>query len=153
MKEIKPIKIVLTTTVHATEDKLKVLKALLNVIPPSIRENSTIREVHVEGHYGNPIILLNVSIEGYGAEETFKYIIKGLSGTDRKILSATLDMRVDESNRLHIRISKQQAYLGNILIYDGDDVVKIVVHFMLPRLPKYSIISELKKLIKANNVD
>jgi len=48
-----------------------------------------------------------------------------MTETDKRIIDTTLDNRLTSSH-LYIRLSKQEAYQGNIVLYEGDDIIKIV---------------------------
>ncbi len=115
--------------VHATEDKDKVVKALLEIIPDDLRRNINIEEEVLEGHYGNPIIKLSVSVEGKDASRVLEYLLSRLSPADKRLLAASLEDRVDREGTLYIRLSKQEAYKGNIYVYESDDVIRISVRF------------------------
>ena len=47
-------------------------------------------------------------------------------------MKATLKNRVDERGHLYMRISKQDASQGKITLYEGDDVIRIVVTIDYP---------------------
>lgn len=126
---IKLKEISFTATVHATEDKSKVVKALLELIPEKLRKKISITETAYKGYYGNPIILLSIMVRGKLATEVLKYITERMDDTSKKILGVTLDQRVDQAHRLHIRFSKQDAYQGRLVLYNGDDVVKVILSF------------------------
>ena len=115
--------------VHATEEKEKVLKALMEIIPEDLRNEVKVEEEHLEGHYGNPIIKLTVRVEGEKAREVVEYIVSRLSSIDKSILYTSLEDRVDKDGTLYFRLSKQEAYRGNINVYESDDVIRISVHF------------------------
>jgi len=132
MVGVKARRLELTTSAHATEDLAKVRRALLNLIPKEYKENIEIEEAKYEGHYGNPIVRLKVLVKGKKANEIFNYIISNLSEPDRKILKVTLKNRVDERGHLYLRISKQDASQGRITLYEGDDVIRIVVTIDYP---------------------
>ena len=115
--------------VHATEDKEKVIQALLEVLPENLRREVEIEEERLEGHYGNPIIKLTIRVEGEDARRVLEYLLSRLSAADKRLLAASLEDRVDREGTLYFRISKQEAYKGNIYIYEADDVIRISVHF------------------------
>lgn len=127
MKKEKRIvrKIEILTNVHATEDDAKVRKAILNLVPSELRDKVKIKQLTFQGHYGNPIKRLILTIIGDHADKVFKNIILRMTETDRRIIDTTLDNRLTSSH-LYIRLSKQEAYQGNIVLYEGDDVIKIV---------------------------
>jgi len=115
----------ITTSIHATEDDVKVRKAVLNLIPDELRNKVKIKQLTFQGHYGNPIKRLTLAITGGNADKVFKNIISKMTETDRRIIDTTLDNRLTSSH-LYIRLSKQEAYQGNIVLYEGDDIIKIV---------------------------
>ena len=115
----------ITTSIHATEDDVKVRKAVLNLIPDELRNKVKIKQLTFQGHYGNPIKRLTLTITGGNADKVFKNIISKMTETDRRIIDTTLDNRLTSSH-LYIRLSKQEAYQGNIVLYEGDDIIKIV---------------------------
>ncbi len=114
---------------HATEDERKVLKALLEVFPPGLRSKLIIVREELKGHYNNPIVRIRAETPSKDeAFETFRYIIDRLDTADLRYLLTSLEDRVDRSGTLHIRLSKQDAYLGKLTMFEGDDVVKVSVH-------------------------
>jgi RNA binding exosome subunit len=115
--------------VHATEERGRVLKALLELFPEDVRDRVTIEEEVLEGHYGNPIVKIVARVRGPEAERVFHYILSRLEETDRVALARTLDDRVDREGTLYFRLSKQDAYLGTLTVYEADDVIRVTVHF------------------------
>jgi len=112
---------------HATEDHEKVLTALLNVIPEELRKRylPAIEITKTVGYHGNPITIYRLVIEGIDANEIFKHVVSSLSEEDKEHISSTLRSRL-EGRRLHMRVSKQWAYLGKLRVHEGDDVIKMV---------------------------
>ena len=136
--EIAVSRVTLVTHCHATEDLDKVEQALLNTLPPNMRNSVTLLRDRVKGFYGNVIDRLTVVLEGEQALNFFKYLIKMLSDTDKSVLLNTLDMRYDrKSNELYLRLSKQEAYLGMLTLYDGDDVIRVSVSFSIKKSLKH----------------
>lgn len=118
--------------VHSTEDEKKVLNSLLNVLPLHLRQvfQQRVRAQSLEGYYGNAIKLLRLSIGRDAAEGVLRHILCGMSKTDREVLLATLESRVESRrSRVHFRLSKQDLYLGRVVLSEGNDVVKIVASF------------------------
>lgn len=114
--------------VHATESREKVLKALLEVFPQELRGFVSVERELLEGHYGNPIEVLTATLS-IRAEEVLKHLISRLSERDGQLLRATLEDRVDRGGDLYLRISKQEAFLGRIVLEDSDDVVRVRFNF------------------------
>lgn len=111
---------------HATEDLEKVGEALLNTIPPHLRERVEIDAVKTRGYYGNEIVILSLTLKKKRAKEALKWVLCSLPPGDREFLISTLGMRADaRSSHLHIRLDKQEAYLGRIRLSEGSDVIKI----------------------------
>lgn len=121
---------------HATEDVERVKQALLNLLPDCVRGKAVFSEAVVEGHYSNPIRRMTVHISGEDAIKVLEYLGSKLDDIEKSALMASLDLRYDEKEgRLYMRFSKQDAFLGRVKLYDGDDVVRVVVVFRgSPRL-------------------
>lgn len=119
--------LVLTVFAHSTEDLSRVRQAVLNVLPPQLREKVLIEEQVVQGHYGNSITLIAVKTRSREDDVyAFKHILCSLSHTDRSLFVATLHRRVGSKNSIiYLRLSKQDAFLGNIMLMDGDDVIRV----------------------------
>lgn len=115
--------------VHATEDKEKVLKALLEIIPEDLRGDVEIEEEVLQGHYGNPIIKITLRVNGPNAERVASYIFSKLTPADRGLLASSIEDRVDKDGTFYLRISKQEAYRGNIYVYESDDVIRVSIHY------------------------
>ncbi len=131
---------------HATEDEEKVLTAVMGLVPPELRGRVNVRREVLEGHYSNPITRIVVRVEGRDAEETVRYIGSRLSDAERTVLASTLESRYDaRAGRLYLRFSKQEAYLGRLRLYEGDDVVRVTLVFRgSPRLEE--VAEELRRL-------
>lgn len=121
-----------TTFVHSTEDEDRVLEALSKALPSSLR-HSLLRNAKteaLEGYFGNIIKSVRLLIGKGMSEDVLRYILCGLSGTDRSILLSTLEGRIERRRtRLHLRLSKQDLYHGRIVLSEGSDVVKIIASF------------------------
>ncbi|OYT39804.1 MAG: exosome protein [Desulfurococcales archaeon ex4484_58] len=119
----------ITTHCHATEDCSKVLKAIFNIVPPSLRDRIEVHKQLLHGYYGNEIVVYTVKVKDQ-ADEILSYLASKLSDSEKAILSATLDLRYDHrTNKLYLRINKQEAFKDNIILYDSDDIVKITLSF------------------------
>ncbi len=127
---IKVVRVELTSHAHATEDVNKVLKAVLTLVPPSVRGRAKIQKETLEGHYSNPITRITVTLLGNDAIETVKYMLSATDKTSISLLSSSLDLKYDSrSGKLYLRFDKQEAYLGRLRLTDGDDVVRVVIVF------------------------
>ncbi|MEB2793100.1 MAG: hypothetical protein G5Z42_04650 [Caldisphaeraceae archaeon] len=125
--------------VHATEDESKVKHALRNVIG-----DTHLIEEHYDGYYGNKIIIISAYVEGKEAGKIAESIIERLPNPDKDLLIKTFSERIGKGNSLHIRLSKQMAYLNKITLSNSDDVIKIVF-----KVDKRKRLIELKNIIKS----
>ena len=113
---------------HATENVDRVKQAVLNLLPEDMRGRASFEEQVLEGHHGNPITRIRLRLRDRDAEEFIKRLASMLSDTEKRVLRAMLSDRYDErQGRIYVRLSKQDAFLGEARLYDGDDVVHIVV--------------------------
>jgi RNA binding exosome subunit len=120
----------ITVHAHATEDVGRVRAAVENLLPPELRGKVRFEEQHLEGHHGNPITRMKVRLTGANAERFLLHVAGMLSDAEKKVLESLFESRYDRrSGRLYLRFSKQDAYLGEARLYDGDDVVHVVVVF------------------------
>ena len=127
-RRIQVTHLTLSVFSHATEDLGKVKKAILSLIPGFLRNTIKFEELRTKGHYNNEITVVMVKLRKRQAKEVLKHIICSLREIDRKIILATLDNRVDSRvSHFHLRLSKQDAYLGDIRLLDGDDIIKLSV--------------------------
>ncbi len=115
---------------HATEDPSKVREAMLSIIPSSLRGKVKIKREMLQGYYGNPIIVLRAVIKDPNMiRESIMQIASKMDSLDKKLLESTLDLRLDKSKTLYIRFSKEDAYYGNLVLKDHDDVIKVSITF------------------------
>lgn len=120
----------LRTYVHATEERERVLQALKFILGGEEWRDSELLEERYEGHYGNPVTVLTVRVEDPGrATRILHSIVSRLPRPDALILLDTLEERVDGAGNLYFRLSKQDAYLGKLALYEADDVVRVTVGY------------------------
>lgn len=132
---------------HSTEVVSRVKEAMLNLVPQHLRAHAKVGETLLTGHYGNPIRRLQLRLE-VGAEECARYIASRLSDADKRVLTATLDLRLHKST-LYIKLSKQDAYLGEVKLYEGDDSIKVVIGLRADRRPVRGILEELGFILES----
>ncbi len=102
---------------HATEALDRVKQAVLN----------TVGEVELEtkrtaGHHGNKIVVVEAHTSDARA---MKHLFESLPENDRELLTDTLSQRLDESCNLFLRVDKQSAYDGRIVLARSDDVIAV----------------------------
>jgi len=135
----------LSTHVHATENELKVVRALLNLVPPQLRDGVKIITNEGQGHFGNDIKTIKVQFKGEESLFVAKYILSSIDQLDREIILVSLGSRF-ENGKLYLRFNKQLAYLGTIRLDDGDDVIKVVMklnHWVLKSEGVEKVITQL----------
>jgi len=103
---------------HATEEVSRVEKALRAVCPDGAIDTEAI-----EGHHGNPILILKCRVQKDDAINAFWRRVKDV-GLLEKILE-NLEERVDEDAVLHLRFDKQNAYEGSFELATNDDVIAV----------------------------
>jgi RNA binding exosome subunit len=109
-------------SVHATEDKNKVLEAVQKVLPKEHTDEIHFEGKKMKGHYGNPIKLFEARIK---KKEIIKALIKNLflhlNEKDKKNLQRNTNYYTDNRN-LYIRIDKQAAFRGKLRICTADPI-------------------------------
>jgi hypothetical protein len=115
------------TFVHATEDPEKVLEALETLFPEDLSPKDVEFEmVETEGYFGNPILVIDAEIKRSRNVRKFLENLKNiLSEEDKAFLLENLEEKVDENGTFYIRFDKQKAYLGEIKVLDGEDVIHV----------------------------
>lgn len=134
MNKIAISKVIITTHCHATEDLEKVKQAMLNILNPDLRNKINIEQETLYGYHRNPITRLKIVLEENDALEFLKYLMKSMSEGDKQLIVTSIEMRYNKkANEIFIRLNKQDAYLGIISVYDGDDAIKISISFSMLR--------------------
>ena len=111
----------ISAIVHATEDVDRVLQALSRLFPEgSFPSKAETRRFN--GHYGNEIRIVDLSIRGATARSFLKYLWKGLTSFDRALILDTLDKHLDLSGGLHLRLDKEEIFRGVLRMKDQDPI-------------------------------
>ncbi|HLI46418.1 MAG TPA: RNA-binding domain-containing protein, partial [Geobacterales bacterium] len=74
-----------------------------------------------------------------------KNLFARLTSLDKQEIMNTLNERIDERGRIHLRFDKQKAYKGEIVYSSFDDIIKVVITFVGK---KKTLANELSKLIE-----
>ena len=120
----------LRVSAHATEEEERVRRALLEALPEDLRDKIRVEREEYAGHYGNPILVLTISVEREeDAQRVLSYILSRMSQVDRSMLAASLEERVDSEGTLYFRLSKQEAFQGRLSLYESDDVIRVSVSY------------------------
>lgn len=113
------------TYVHATENLDLIIDKILNLLPAECRDEVPVLVEILHGHYGNPIIRINILIRNEElTRKFFEKIINDVENVDE--LSKTLSMRIDSSGNLYLRIDKQMLIKDKVMLNDTtDDVIRV----------------------------
>ncbi len=136
-----------TAISHATESDEKVSKAILGLCPDGYPERIDVSRV--KGHYGNEIRVLRMRIKGRAKAERFLHALwVRLSDQDRKKLLDELSDRTDPSGNMHVRIDKQELFVGKFVLNDSDPV-KVEVKFGPGRDTSASLVEQIGGRLRA----
>lgn len=129
-QEVEISQIEITAFCHATEDCSRVEESIKNMLPHEVRKSIKISYNVERGYYGNPITIITTKIADKQQVSTVvKHITAILEDLEKKILKSTFDLRYDhKTGRFIIRLSKQDALLGQLKVTDSDDIIKVVLH-------------------------
>lgn len=124
----------LEALVHATEDLEKVAQAVLNLLPPELRDRDRASCEEVRGHYNNPIRILRLRLRGSEVEALLRFLADNMSEPDKLSIRETLGLRVDEEGHLYMRFDKASAFRGEVRLTNRGEAVKVRVLLPLSRL-------------------
>ncbi len=82
-----------------------------------------IETIKTEGHYGNPITILQAKIKGRRCKQFIELLKSKLNENDLKRLKKESCERIDEDCVLHIRFGKQAAYKGIVQLTTTADTI------------------------------
>ncbi len=122
--------VVISTIAHATESFEKVEEAIMNIITPDLRDlyRSKITYEDTIGYYKDPIRVYRLKISQRDSDQVIKWILGKLSRSEFEILLLSLEDRYDKkSRRIFIRLSKQDAFLGEVSLGFDDDIIHISI--------------------------
>jgi len=141
---------------RATEVSDKVVTAILNLYPEKFRELVELESTNVEGQSGDEILIVGSMLKHKkGCETTLDYILGKLEERDRRRLSNSLTRRIDRNCIFFIRIDKQRAFLDEIVLENGPDVIIVKIHIrQYPRCRQEEVIAMVEdRLRKTGGVD
>ncbi|ASJ08659.1 hypothetical protein A3L11_05225 [Thermococcus siculi] len=150
MAQLKAHHVRLTTFIQATEDEDKVLEAIATFIPEEIDEDDVLFDIdETTGFFGNPIKVVNAEIKRSKAVRAFlKYFKELLSEEDRRYLLEHLNEKVDEEGTLYVRFNKQKAYLGEVEIDEGADVIQIRIKVKAFPMRKEAVVKAVREWLE-----
>ena len=120
---VHKIEISIDVIVHATEDISKIFQSFEDTLDVR-REDFTIEET--EGHYENPITLLNAKIVKKQAQNFMNKLLESLSKEQVNELIDEIEERTIDS-RFHMRLDKQELIKGNLAVREKD-TIQLKIH-------------------------
>ena len=99
-----------------SEDRVKIALSLFLF-------GDKIKAVKTEGHYGNPIIILQAHVKGRDCKRFIELLKSKLPEHDLDRLKNELDERIDDDCFLHVRFDKQAAYNGIVQLAATTDTI------------------------------
>ena len=120
---ISKIEVTIDVIVHATEDISKIFQSFEDVLEIK-EEDFTIEEVN--GHYENPIIMLNVNLVKKQAQNFMKKLLELLPNEQVNELIEEIEERTVNS-RFHMRLDKQELIKGNLVVREKE-TIKLKIH-------------------------
>ncbi|MDV3103240.1 RNA-binding protein [Thermococcus waiotapuensis] len=150
MEKLRAHHVRLTTFIQATEDEDKVLDAIATFIPEETDEDDLIFDVvETEGYFGNPIKVVNVEIQKSRAVRQFlDYFKELLSEEDKRYILENLEENVDEEGTLYVRFNKQKAYLGDVEIDEGADVIQVRIKVKAFPMRKEAVVKAIREWLE-----
>lgn len=107
---------------HETEDPARVKQALANVAQGAALD---LAETRVEGSHGNRILILEGQAKaGQTERQLFRALERDAPGTLAR-LREEAPRRLDEHLNFHVRLDKQEAFAGRLVLATGDDAVTV----------------------------
>ncbi|MCZ7355955.1 MAG: exosome subunit [Candidatus Methanoperedens sp.] len=110
--------ITLRAIVQATESEDRVCTALSLFL-----FDSEIERIRTEGHFGNPITILQARITGKKCSQFIELLKSKLPESDLEKLKNERCERIDEDCCFHIRFHKQAAYNGKVQLATTTDTI------------------------------
>ncbi len=105
--------------IHATEDKDKVISKIVKVLSLN---SERFQEFNTKGHWGNQIVMLNLSLGHTHAGRIIRTVYTSLDDNNKNTFSSSLEQSIDEKHNLYVRIDKQSICRGEISLSDQDSI-------------------------------
>ena len=116
--------------VHATEDEIKVRKAIENLFPETTHDELRFKRTQLRGHHHNPIIRLEAKLKNPKyLKLALKDMGKRLPREERQYIAETLRTRTNQKGRLFLRFDKQESYQGRLRLVNQGDSLRVVIRF------------------------
>ena len=109
----------ISVVIHATEDKDKVISKIVEVLSLN---SGRFQEFNTRGHWGNQIVMLNLSLGHTHAGRIIRTIYTSLDDNHKNTFLSSLEQSIDERHILYVRIDKQSICRGEISLSDQDSI-------------------------------
>jgi len=129
---------------HATEDFQKIAEPLNDLFAIG-KEDVTKQEL--SGHFGNPIMMLQVEVKKKRADQFIKKLVSLIPGETMSELLTNIEERIFESS-MYIRFSKQNL-VKKTLTLEEKDPIRIAIY--TPTYVKKEIPDTYRKILNQNN--
>lgn len=108
-------KLVCRAHAYVTEDFEKVKAAVANVLQNT---NFSVKKLRLEGHFGDPITVYECLLND---EEQVEVVFRKVVGSVG-LSSVGIEERHGAGGKIHVRIDKQKAFMGQIEAEDVDPI-------------------------------
>ena len=140
---VHKIEISIHVIVHATEDITKIFQSFEDVL--DVKEEDFVIE-ETEGHYENPITLLNANIVKKQAQNLIDKLLELLPDDQVEDLIEEIEDRIEDS-RFHLRLDKQELVKGNLVVKEKG-TIKLKIHTPIyNKKDTVKIFSEILKIV------
>jgi RNA binding exosome subunit len=109
----------INVVIHATENESAIAGALERNF--SLPSHKIIMD-KVEGHWGNVIYFLNITVGSHEANIVADKIFKSLKSIDKYELKDRLNHQIDESGNIYLRLDKQKIINNKISFTERDSI-------------------------------
>ena len=143
---VQAFSVKISTIIHATEDREKVLQAMRNLCLDGTHVSSTMNRA--KGHHGNEIVTLEFAIRSArNVESLLQNIWSGFSRLDRIEIYSSLASRIDSTGTLFLRIDKQDSLRGRIRL-ENSDPIKIEISFRTKSPKSEELVDDIQKKLE-----
>ncbi|MFX0116162.1 MAG: RNA-binding domain-containing protein [Candidatus Hodarchaeota archaeon] len=124
----------LGTIAYSTEDVHLVIKALCNLLPPSLRSEaqSKVKKQRITGHFGNKIYRITYTVKKKNTMTVCHYILREkINKMAQSFISRSMEKLYDSKNQeFFIRVSKGRLVSDEITIASGSESpIRVVIKF------------------------
>jgi len=147
MPKLQAHHIRVSTFAHATEDPEKVLEAMGIFFPEDVpSEDIEFEILETEGYFGNPIKVINAELKrSKSVKKMLEHLKEILNEEDKEYLLENLEEKVDETGTFFIRFNKQKAYLGEVAVGEGEDVIQVKIKVKAFPMKKETVVKTIKE--------